>query len=137
MLFGSEDKDKNQHTTLKMSYSQVLNALDTLAAYPQLAEYIKSFNGNGGFMFTVETQPQRKAYQKQLSDLLDSNGMHSGSSWACLLRGVQAILMGVLTREWLLGKIAEQNIRLAEYQREYARQAVHEQALAAAGPEAP
>ena len=55
MLFGSEDKDKNQHTTLKMSYSQVLNALDTLAAYPQLAEYIKSFNGNGGFMFTVET----------------------------------------------------------------------------------
>ena len=137
MLFGSEDKNKNQHTTLKMIYSQVLNALDRLAAYPHLAEYIKSFNGDGGFMFTVETQPQRKAYQKQLSDLLDSNGMHSGSSWAFMLRGVQAILMGALTREWLLGKIAEQNIRMAEYQRELARQAVHEQALAAAVVEAP
>ena len=101
-----------------MTYSQVLNALDCLAAYPELQEYIRSFDGDGGFMFTVETQPQRKAYQKQLSNLLDSNEMHSGSSWAWMLRGVQAILRGALTREWLLGKIDEQNKRMEEYRRE-------------------
>lgn len=112
-----------------MTYSQVLTALDRLTAYPHLAEYIKSFNGDGGFMFTVETHPQRKAYQTQLSDLLDSNRMHSGSSWAFMLRGVQAVLMGAFTREWLLVKIADQTKRMEEYRKELDRQAAHEQAL--------
>ena len=112
-----------------MTYSQVLNALDRLTAYPELQEYIKSFNGDGGFMFTVETHPQRKAYQTQLDQVLNSNGMHSGSSWAFMLRGVQAVLMGAFTREWLLVKIADQTKRMEEYRRELDRQAAHEEAL--------
>ena len=79
----------------------ILHALDVLAAYPELDLYIKDFNGRHGFMYTVETDPQRRAYGNRLGELLDAAGMHSGSSWGCLLRGVQAVLTGALTRDQL------------------------------------
>ena len=75
-------------------------ALDRLVEYPALETYIKEFNGAGGFMFTVETAPERRALQLQLEDLLD-DGSHSGASWAFLLRGVQAVLTGTVTRAQL------------------------------------
>lgn len=87
----------------------VLNALDVLAAYPELMTYIKDFDGPHGFMFTPSP------YEKQLEALLDSNGMHSGGSWAGMLRGVQAVLTGVLTRADVVAKIAEEDRKMAEW----------------------
>ena len=87
----------------------VLNALDVLAEYPELMAYIKDFDGPHGFMFTPSP------YEKQLEDLLDSNGMHSGGSWAGMLRGVQAVLTGVLTRADVVAKIAEEDRKYAEW----------------------
>ena len=54
-------------------------------------------------------------YEKQLEALLDSNGMHSGGSWAGMLRGVQAVLTGVLTRADVVAKIAEEDRKYAEW----------------------
>lgn len=87
----------------------VLNALDVLVEYPELMAYIKDFDGPYGFMFT------EGPYEKQLDALLDSNGMHSGGSWGCMLRGVQAVLTGVLTRADVVAKIAEEDRKMAEW----------------------
>jgi hypothetical protein len=93
--------------TSKMNY--VLNALDVLVEYPELMAYIKDFAGPRGFMFT------ESPYEKQLDALLDSNGTHSGGSWACMLRGVQAVLNGVLTRADVVAKLAEEERKMAEW----------------------
>lgn len=102
-----------------MSYSSVLNAIDVLVEYPDLQEYIKKFNGYGGFMFTCEIDPQRIAYEIQLEQLLDANGMHSGGSWGCLMRSLQAVYNGVLTREELEKKVAAEKCRIQEWEAAY------------------
>jgi len=87
----------------------VLNALDVLVEYPELMAYIKDFDGPHGFMFT------NGPYEKQLDALLDSNGTHSGGSWGCMLRGVQAVLKGQVTRAQVIEQMAEEERRMAEW----------------------
>jgi hypothetical protein len=95
-------KDKPDRTKQpKMSAVNVINMLDILVEYPALREYIKNFNGVDGFIRTVETEPARKQLQTQMGEVLDANHMHSGASYACGLRGVQAVYNGTLTREEL------------------------------------
>ena len=84
--------------------SSVIKALDLLVEYPDLKSYIKGFNGPHGFMYTSETGTHERACQKQLDELLDPTCMHSGSSWGSLLRNIQAVLNGLLTRESLLAE---------------------------------
>ena len=82
-----------------MSREQVLIALDTLLEYPALADYIRTFNGPHGFLYTQETDIIKIQLNKQLQDLDD--GSHSGASFAFMLRAVQSVLNGLLTREEL------------------------------------
>ena len=96
---------------------QTIEALDTLVEYPELSEYIKSFEGDGGFMYTIETDETRKALSNKLGDVLDSNGMHSGASWGCMLRSVQAVLSGHITREKIL-----QDIEIEEHRQQELRE---------------
>jgi len=85
--------------------SAIIKALDLLVEYPDLQEYIKDFNRPGGFMFAPEPDKQLQA---RLDNLLDPHGCHSGGSWGCLMRGIQAVLTGVVTREQLLVRAAEE-----------------------------
>ena len=85
--------------------SDIVKALDLLVEYPDLQEYIRDFNRPGGFMFAPEPDKQRQA---QLDNLLDPHGRHSGGSWGCLMRGIQAVLNGVVTREQLIARAAEE-----------------------------
>lgn len=102
-----------------MSYSSVLNAIDVLVEYPDLQEYIKEFNGYGGFMFTRETDPHRIDCAVRLEALLDSKSMHSGGSWGCLMRSLQAVYNGSLTREELEKKVAAEKCRIQEWEAAY------------------
>ncbi len=90
-----------------MSYLQVLKALDVLIEYPDLMEYIKTFDSPAGFMYTKETDPQRRDYVTRLDELLDGNS-HSGGSWGCMMRGIQAVLNGFVTLEYLEEQAAEE-----------------------------
>jgi hypothetical protein len=83
-----------------MANSAVYKAMDVLQEYPAIREYIKHFTGYGGFMYTIEIDPQRIALKRQMEDLLDAES-HSGSAWGCLLRVVQSILNGTVTVEQL------------------------------------
>ena len=85
-----------------MSYKDILNALDILIEYPDLMEYVKTFDSPKGFMYTRETDINRIKCEKHLSDLLDANGTHSGASWGGMLRGVQSALNGINTREYFM-----------------------------------
>jgi len=104
-----------------MSYYSILQALDILVEYPDLQAYIKEFDAPRGFMFTCETDPQRIAYEKQLEQLLDSNGMHSGGSWGCLMRSLQAVYTGAVTREQVEEKVAAEKKRIQEWEAAYQR----------------
>jgi len=94
-----------------MSFQPVIECLDKLVEYPAIVEYIKSFNGNMGFMYTVETDPVKLQLNKQTNDLLD-DGYHSGASWGWMMRLVQAVLNGVTTRENILEMIKEEDARV-------------------------
>jgi hypothetical protein len=97
----------------------VISGLDMLQDYPNIKEYIKNFDGAGGFMYTTNIDPHYNAeLEKQMSDILDARGMHSGSSWGCMLRGIQAVLKGTLTRESIEQKIIEQQNYYNEYMRQ-------------------
>lgn len=113
MLFGKEKEAKQ-----KMSYSQIIESLDILVEYPELMEYIKHFDSPAGFMYTIETDTQRKAYEKRLGELLDSNCNHSGGSWGCMLRGVQAVLNGVWTREQVIEQNEADDKRMQEWRKQ-------------------
>jgi len=82
-----------------MSAQNVLDGLDALKSHPALTDYIKrehdsrSLTGYGGY------NNQETLYQEQLSDLLDSNHMHSGASYSFVLMNIQAVLLGRVTRE--------------------------------------
>ena len=97
-----------------MSYSSILEALDILVEYPDLIEYIKKFNSDGGFMFTKETDTHRKECEIRLDNLLNGDGNHSGGSWGCMLRGIQAVLNGMWTLEDLIEKVADEERRMKE-----------------------
>jgi hypothetical protein len=90
-----------------MSHLQILNALDVLIEYPDLMEYIKAFDSPAGFMYTKETDPQRIDYVNRLDELLDAES-HSGGSWGCMMRGIQAVLNGLITVEYLEEQSAEE-----------------------------
>jgi len=79
-----------------MSLDQTIEALDVLAnpMNADVIEYIKSFDGNGGFMFTRETDPNRIALKEKMETVIDQ-GLHSGTSWGCMLRLIQSSLNGV------------------------------------------
>ncbi|NDH09832.1 MAG: hypothetical protein EBY16_09555 [Gammaproteobacteria bacterium] len=120
-FFKKRERVTTENQTSKMSYSSVLNAIDVLVEYPDLQKYIKEFNGHGGFMFNLnrETDPQGIAYKIQLEQLLDANGMHSGGSWGCLMRSLQAVYNGALTREELENKVAAEKCRMHEWEAAY------------------
>jgi len=88
--------------------TDVIKALDLLVEYPHLQSYIKGFNGPRGFMYTTETETHERACQLQLEELLDPDSMHSGGSWGSLLRNIQRVLNGVLTREYVIEQAAEE-----------------------------
>jgi hypothetical protein len=79
---------------------KVLEALNTLKEYPELENYIRTFNGKDGFMFTEETHPQRIEWRQRILVLLD-DGWHSGASFAFMMRIIQGVLCGTITREEL------------------------------------
>ena len=118
--------------------TDVIKALDLLVEYPHLQKYIKVFNGPHGFMYTTETETHERACKLQLDELLDPNGMHSGGSWGFMLRGIQAVLMGTWTREYLVEQIAKQKRKIAEWEDAYQQrqQAYRLQAAAAAAADA-
>ena len=90
-----------------MSHLQILKALDVLIEYPDLMEYIKTFDSPAGFMYTKETDPERREYVTRLDELLDAES-HSGGSWGSMMRGIQAVLNGIITVEYLEQEAAEE-----------------------------
>jgi hypothetical protein len=84
-----------------MSYSQVLSGLDILQEHKEISEYIKDFDGNGGFMFTRETDPIKIQLSDDMEKLLD-DGSHSGSSWGWMMRLIQSVLNGNATKEEII-----------------------------------
>ena len=90
-----------------MSFQQVIICLDKLVEYPTIVEYIKSFNGEYGFMYTNETDPVKIDLQERMNQLLD-DGSHSGASWGFMLRMIQSVLNGVTTREDILELMREE-----------------------------
>jgi hypothetical protein len=83
--------------------SQAINALTLLknGEHTDIIEYIKTFNGERGFMYTLERDPKRIEISERMSDLLNSHGNHSGASWGCMLRLIQALLLGKVSIEEL------------------------------------
>jgi len=102
-----------------MSLQQIIKALDTLVEYPEIMEYIKSFKGDGGFMYTIETDPIYCALHKQMEDLLDSEGTHSGGSFGYMLRKIQSVLNGSITRESIIQEIEEEDRKYREWKEQY------------------
>ena len=91
----------------------VISGLDMLQDFPDIKEYIKNFDGAGGFMYTTNADPHYNAeLEKQMFDILNAHEIHSGRSWGCMLRGIQAVLKGTVTRE----SIEEQ---IVEYEKNY------------------
>ena len=93
-----------------MTLQQTINALDILmnSSNADICEYIKSFNGYDGFMYTREEDPNRKALQKKMEDVLDEGSVHSGASWGYMLRTIQSVLNGTNTYEQIVeAKIKE------------------------------
>ena len=94
-----------------MSFQQVIVCLDKLAEYPAITDYIKNFDGPAGFMYTIETDPIKMRLDKQMNDLLD-DGSHSGASWGFMIRTIQAVLNGTMTRERILEMMKEDEERV-------------------------
>ena len=67
--------------------------------HQDVMDYIKNFNGSGGFMYN--NSAEYALVSAKAGALLDPDGMHSGSSWGCMLRTIQAVLNGETTVEEL------------------------------------
>jgi|688.fasta_scaffold1106035_1 hypothetical protein len=117
-----------------MSSKQILEALDILSAHPNLQEYIKSFDDPQDFM-KFETEPPRKILEKRLTDLLDPHGMYPCYLWVILMSNIQAVLKGVITREYILNQIAEEKRKRDESDWEQHYLEVNRRQQAAARPE--
>ena len=97
----------------------VISGLDMLQDYPTIKEYIKNFDGAGGFMYTTNTDPHYNAeLEKQMFDILNAHEIHSGRSWGCMLRGIQAVLKGTVTRESIEEQIVEYEKKNIEFMRQ-------------------
>lgn len=97
----------------------VISGLDLLEDYPHIKEYIKNFDGAGGFMYTTNKDPRyNQELENQMNEILDAYEMHSGSSWGCMMRGIQAVLNGTYTRQCIEQKIIEQQNYYNEYMRQ-------------------
>jgi hypothetical protein len=81
--------------------SQAIKALTLLknGEHTDIIEHIKTFDGERGFMYTIEDDPTRIEISEKMSHLLDSHGNHSGASWGYMLRLIQAILLGKVSIE--------------------------------------
>jgi hypothetical protein len=90
-----------------MSLTQVLSGLDILQERKDIMKYIKEFNGNGGFMYSIETDPERIKLKDDMEKLLD-DGSHSGASWGWMMRVIQSVLNGNVTREEIIIEINKQ-----------------------------
>ena len=108
-----------------MSLNQVLEAINTLKSYPAISEYIKNFDGNRGFMYTVETEPEKIQIKAQMEQVLD-DGSHTGASWGWMMRTIQAFLSGVITYEDIVKQQEEENQQY-QYYMERARVRAQEQ----------
>ncbi len=119
-----------------MSSKQILEAVDILAAHPDIEEYIKSFDDPRDFMKS-ETEPLRKILEKRLGDLLDPHGMYPCYLWVLLLGKVQAVLKGVITREYILDQIAEEKRKRdeSEWEEHYLEIRRRQEMATAARPE--
>ena len=93
-----------------MTLRQTINALDLIntSEYNDIREYIQSFNGNHGFMYTVETEPNRIAVKKHMEKVLD-DGSHSGASWGFMLRTIQGVYNGTILYEDILTEKEKQD----------------------------
>jgi len=91
-----------------MSLTQVIQGLDVLEQQERqdIQEYIRNFYGNGGFMYTIETDPGRIKLKEDMEKLLDDSS-HSGASWGWMMRVIQSVLRGVTTKEEILKQIQE------------------------------
>ena len=94
------------------SYELPINALRILreGEHEDVMHYIKTFYGEGGFMYSEETDPYRIAIKGKMQQLLDDGG-HSGGSWGFTLRSVQAVLNGTWTDQDLLDAKEQQDER--------------------------
>ena len=70
----------------------VISGLDMLEDYPDVKEYIKNFDRAGCFM--VKDPHYNAEIEKQMDNILNANGMHSGSSWGAMLCGIKDVLNG-------------------------------------------
>lgn len=105
--------------TTMAGLNYVISGLDLLEDYPHIKEYIKNFDGAGGFMYTTNTDTHYNAdIEKQMDELLNADGIHSGSSWGCMMRGIQAVLNGTYTRQCIEQKIIEQQNYYNDYMRQ-------------------
>ena len=91
-----------------MSLTQVIQGLDVLEQQERhdIQEYIRNFDGNGGFMYTEETDPERIRLKEDMEKLLDDSS-HSGSSWGWMMRVIQSVLTGHVKKEEILKQIQE------------------------------
>ena len=105
----------------RMSLNQVLEAINTLKSYPEISEYIKNFDGNRGFMYTVETEPEKIQIKAQMEQVLD-DGNHTGSSWGWMMRTIQAFLSGVIPYEDIVKAQEEENQQYQQYMERAQRQ---------------
>lgn len=97
----------------------VISGLDMLQDFPDIKEYIKNFDGACGFMYTTNADPHYNAeLEKQMSDILNARGIHTGCSWGCMLRGIQSVLKGTVTRESIEEQIVEYEKKNIEFMRQ-------------------
>lgn len=85
--------------------AEALNALKIIEEQENsiaLIDYIKKYNLDGGFMFGRNIDHDKQLLSKQLDDLLDDRGIHSGASWGNMMRTIQGVYNGIYTREQLM-----------------------------------
>ena len=128
-----------------MSSKQLLEALDILAKYSDIQEYIKSFDDSQEFINTINTNTTTDTTNnntnintdmvKRLDNLLDPQGMYTGAMWFLLLSNIHKALKGVITREYILTQIAEEKCKKNEldWELHYLEINRHRQELASAG----
>jgi hypothetical protein len=85
-----------------MTFRQCVDALDTIAWYPALIGYIKTYDHP--FACTVETDPHQQELANQLDTLLNKDQMHSGS-WMYLIYILREVYRGNITYEELVDEM--------------------------------
>ena len=97
-----------------MSSKQLLEALDILAKYSDIQEYIKTFDNPQEFINTINTNTTNNNTTintdmvKQIDNLLDPHGMYTGGMWVLFIGNIHKALKGIITREYILNQIEEE-----------------------------